>query len=61
MSQLEIRFVNLVGLGFELRAFHLQSRCSITVVSPPVYFALVILEMGSPELFVSAGLQQQSS
>jgi hypothetical protein len=42
--------LSLSRLGFELRASHLQSRCP-----PPshssVHFALVILEMGSPELF----------
>jgi hypothetical protein len=31
-------FFSLVGLGFELRAMDLQSRCSTT---PPVHFALV--------------------
>jgi hypothetical protein len=36
----------LVGLGFELRALHLQSRCFVTSATPPVYFALAILEMG---------------
>jgi hypothetical protein len=38
----------LVGLGFELRALHLQSRCSTAWATPPVHFALVILEMGVP-------------
>jgi hypothetical protein len=36
----------LVGLGFELRALSLQSRCFTTWATPPVHFALVILEMG---------------
>jgi hypothetical protein len=36
----------LVGLGFELRASHLQSRHPTPWVMPPVHFALVILEMG---------------
>jgi hypothetical protein len=35
-------FFLLVGLGFELRASHLESRHS----GPPVHFALVILKMG---------------
>jgi hypothetical protein len=39
-------FFFLVGLGFEFRALHLQSRCSIAWAMPPVHFALVILEMG---------------
>jgi hypothetical protein len=43
----------LVWLEFELRALHLQSRHS----TPPVCFALVILEMGSHELFAQAGLK----
>jgi hypothetical protein len=32
-------FFFLVGLGSELRASHLQSRCSLTSVTPPVHFA----------------------
>jgi hypothetical protein len=36
----------LVGLGFELRASWLQSKLSTVWAIPPVYFALVILEMG---------------
>jgi hypothetical protein len=36
----------LVGLGFELRASHLQSRHTISWATPPVHFALIILEMG---------------
>jgi hypothetical protein len=38
--------VFFVGWGFELRALHLQSRHSTTLATPPVHFALVILEMG---------------
>jgi hypothetical protein len=34
------------GLGFELRASRLQSRCCTTWATPPVHFALVLLEMG---------------
>jgi hypothetical protein len=35
-------FFLLVGLGLELRASHLQSRCSTTCDITPVHFALVI-------------------
>jgi hypothetical protein len=45
--------------GFELRALSLQSRCSTAI--PPVHFALVILEMGSLELFALTGLETLSS
>jgi hypothetical protein len=44
-------FFFLVGLGFELRASNLQSRRYTAWVIPSVHFALVILEMGSCELF----------
>jgi hypothetical protein len=44
----------LVGLGFELRAECLQNRCFTT---PPVHFALVILEMGPYKLFALAVLK----
>jgi hypothetical protein len=40
------RLFFLVGLEFELRALQLQSRYSTTYTTPPVHFALVILEMG---------------
>jgi hypothetical protein len=33
-------------LAFELRASCLQSRCSAAWVTPPVHFALIVLEMG---------------
>jgi hypothetical protein len=33
-------------LGFELRALYLKSRRSTTLATPPVHFALIILEMG---------------
>jgi hypothetical protein len=36
----------LVGLGFELRASHLHSRHSTAWVPLPVYFSLIIWEMG---------------
>jgi hypothetical protein len=37
----------LIGLGFELRALHLQSRHSTASTTPLVHFAVVTLEMGS--------------
>jgi hypothetical protein len=40
------------GLEFELKASHLQSRRSTASSTPPVHFAVVILEMGSCKLFV---------
>jgi hypothetical protein len=46
----------LVGLGFELRAFSLQNRQSIIWAIPQSI--LVILEMGSHELFAWTGLEQ---
>jgi hypothetical protein len=58
---LDWEFKVLMGLEFELRALHLQSKCSITGATPPVCFALVILEMGALELFAQAGLKPQSS
>jgi hypothetical protein len=48
----------LMGLRFELRVLCSQSRYSITWAMPPVHFVLVILEMGSWELFAWAGLKQ---
>jgi hypothetical protein len=44
-------FFFFVRLGFELRALPLQSRCSTAWATPLVLFALVIVEMGSHELF----------
>jgi hypothetical protein len=44
-------FIYFVGLVFELRASHLQSSCSTSLATPPVHFALVILEMESQDLF----------
>jgi hypothetical protein len=51
-------FFFLVGLGFELRALQVQSRYSALHLNhtPPVHFALVILEMWLHELFAWAGL-----
>jgi hypothetical protein len=37
--------------GFEFRALHLQSKCSTAWATPPVHFAMVILEMGSHKVF----------
>jgi hypothetical protein len=51
----------LVGLGFELRTWCLQNRHSTARATPPAHFALLILEMGSQELFAWAGLKPQSS
>jgi hypothetical protein len=44
-------YLFLVGPGFELRASS----------TPPVHFALVILEMQSRELLAQAGLNPRSS
>jgi hypothetical protein len=49
-----------VGLGFELRASHLQSRCSTSWTKPPVHFVLIILEMGSYKLCSWDGLKPSS-
>jgi hypothetical protein len=46
-----------LGLEFEFRASHLQSRFSTIRATPLVYFSLVILEMGSQELFAQADLK----
>jgi hypothetical protein len=51
----------LVGLVFELKPSLLQSRHSTTWATPPVHFALVILEMGYQELFARAGFELWSS
>jgi hypothetical protein len=34
-----------MGVGFELRASHLQSRCFPAWATPPVHFALISMEM----------------
>jgi hypothetical protein len=39
-------FFFLMGLGFEIRDWCLQSRCFTTWATPPVHFGLVILELG---------------
>jgi hypothetical protein len=49
------------GPGFEFRALCLQSRYSTNWPTPPVYFALVILEMECHKLFAWAGLEPESS
>jgi hypothetical protein len=46
----------LVGLGFELRVSPLQESPT-TCATPPVHFALIILEMESHELFAWAGFE----
>jgi hypothetical protein len=47
----------LVGLGFEVRALHLQSKAlhHLSHISSP-FFALVVLKMGSCELFAELAL-----
>jgi hypothetical protein len=40
-----------VRQGFELRTSHLQSKCSTIWATTSVHFPLVILQMGSHELF----------
>jgi hypothetical protein len=54
---LQRSFLFFGGTGIELRTLHLQS----SWVTPPVHFAVVILEMGSCEVFAHAGLQLWSS
>jgi hypothetical protein len=54
-------FFLLVGLEFELRALHLQSRHSYHLNHTSSLFALGILEMESFELFAWSGLEPQSS
>jgi hypothetical protein len=41
----------MVGVGFEFRASHLQSRSSTALATPLAHFALVILEMGFHQRF----------
>jgi hypothetical protein len=50
-----------MGLGFELRDLHLQTRHFTTWAMPLVHFALGILGMGSHELFAQAGVDPCSS
>jgi hypothetical protein len=54
-------FFLLVGLGFELRASNCQAKYFTTSATPLVHFALVILEIGSHELFAWASLELWSS
>jgi hypothetical protein len=49
------RIIFLVGLGFELRAFAVAKQAFYCLGCASVSFALVILEMGSCELFAWAG------
>jgi hypothetical protein len=51
----------LMGLEFELRAWHLQAGALWLELIPSVHFALVILETGSQELFAWADLKPQFS
>jgi hypothetical protein len=44
--------------GLNLGALYLQSRRSTSGTTPPVHFALVILETGSRGLFAQGGLEQ---
>jgi hypothetical protein len=55
-----IFFFFVVGLGFELRPLHLQSRHSTSWNTPPDYFAVVIWRMGSCKLLAYAGLEPPS-
>jgi hypothetical protein len=49
------------GTGVWTQGFTLAKQVLATWATPPVHFALVILEMGSPELFLQADLKPQSS
>jgi hypothetical protein len=44
------------GTGIWTQGFVLESRCSIFWATPPVHFAVIILEMGSLELFPGLAL-----
>jgi hypothetical protein len=56
-------FCNLClgGLGFEFRASFLQSKHSTSQVTPPVHFALVILEVGVSGTICQVFVQLQPS
>jgi hypothetical protein len=41
----QLGYLFLMGLGFEIRALHLQSKHSTALAIPPIHFILVILEM----------------
>jgi hypothetical protein len=56
-SPLHLIYLFLMGMKFQVRASHLQSRRSITRASPAFHFALVILEMGSLKIFARIGLE----
>jgi hypothetical protein len=49
-------FFFFLRLGFEHRSLHLQSRCSNAWAIPPVHVVLVILVIGSHELFTQPHL-----
>jgi hypothetical protein len=49
------------GTGVCTQGFTLAKQALYRLSQPPVHLALVILEMGSPELSVWAGLKLQSS
>jgi hypothetical protein len=51
-------FYFLVELQFELKPLQSQSKCSSAGTT---HFALVVLEMGSLELFTGPGLEPGSS
>jgi hypothetical protein len=59
--QLRTFFSFFVGLGFKLRAFCSAKQGLYCLSPPPVQFTLVILEMGSHELFSQVGLKPPSS
>jgi hypothetical protein len=60
-TNLLIIYLFLVGLEFELRAACLQTRHTTSWATHFAHFALVILEMGSWELFLRAGKELQPS
>jgi hypothetical protein len=51
-------FSFLVGLEFELRVSHVQSRCSATLATPPVQFTLLIFFGDRVSRTVSPGWPQ---
>jgi hypothetical protein len=50
-----------MGLGFELKASHLQSRCFTALATLTIHFVLDVLKIGSHELFAWHGLKPLSS
>jgi hypothetical protein len=51
----------LMGVRFELRTLCLQSRPSTTWTTPPVHFALDVLEMGSCKCMSGLALNRNPS